>query len=45
VAGLASGLDPRTVLLTGAVLVGGMAGGARLERRLTRHPESAGLSA
>jgi hypothetical protein len=45
VAGLASGLDPRAVLLTGAVLVGGVAGGARLERRLTRHPESADLSA
>ena len=45
VAGLTSGLDPRAVLLTGAVLVGGVAGAAWLERRLTRRPETAGLSA
>ena len=45
VAGLTSGLDPRAVLLAGAVLVGGVAGAALLERRLTRRLEAAGVSA
>jgi predicted MFS family arabinose efflux permease len=45
VAGLTSGLDPRGVLLAGAVLVGGAAAAAVLERRLTRRRETASLSA